>query len=242
MRMAIKAAMRSARTRAASLAIGAFGLASFGMTGPAVAVDPEIYGIMDRDGLTPYIESAEESLDDDPDDLDALKTLGIAHHNLGSIEVSGAPSQAQDYLERVLDIDPDDQLARAYLGSATTMRARDSWNVITRVSNANRGIALIDEAVRHDRENIRLRLLRANHSYSLPDMFERELIALDDFRYAVGRMEEALGSDPAAVAQVHVRIGQLSTDSDESTEHFEQAIERAPESEWAETAREALDR
>ncbi|WP_366655910.1 hypothetical protein [Fodinicurvata sp. EGI_FJ10296] len=236
MRNAIRAACKSAIRGAAILAV-----ASLGTVGPALAVDPALYATMDQDGLAPYIEAAEAAIAEDPNDLDALRTLGIAHHNLGSIEVGGAPSAAQEYLERVLEIDPDDQMARAYLGSATTMRARDSWNVITRVSNANRGIALIDEAVRADRDNIRLRLLRANHSYSLPDMFERHTIALDDFRMAVDRMEEEIGSSPEAIAQIHVKIAELTPDREEEETHLERAIDLAPDSEWGERAQEALN-
>ncbi len=73
-----------------------------------------------------------------------------------------------DNLEAELKANPANQLARVYLGSAYTLRSRDLGYGPKKLQTLNHGVALMDEAVAAGSDDVKVRLVRALTSQSLP--------------------------------------------------------------------------
>ncbi len=84
-------------------------------------------------------------------------------------------------LERMLETEPNDQLARVYLGSALTLLSRDLPPGPAKLDTLVRGGTLMDEAVAAEPGNLRVRLVRAVNSFELPPIFGRRETAYQDF-------------------------------------------------------------
>lgn len=85
-------------------------------------------------------------------------------------------------LETVLAREPQNQLARVYLGSSYTLRSRDLGFGPKKLSTLNRGLALMDEAVAAAPEEPKVRLARALTTSALPAIFGRKGESKRDFQ------------------------------------------------------------
>ena len=130
------------------------------------------------DSSTPATEA--ESNVHVPPEYAALREEGIALHQRAVEGDEGPAEQAVARLKRYLKRFAADVEARAYLGSAYTMMARDAWNVVNKVRYANRGLRHLDRALDAGAGNFTVRMIRANVNSSLPKMFGRGGAALDD--------------------------------------------------------------
>jgi len=95
-------------------------------------------------------------------------------------------------LEQVLIAQPNDQLARAYLGSAETLRSRDlpfGWEKLTTL---RRGIALMDEAAAAVPNDARVQLIRAVTYEAFPAVLGRRQTA----RAAFAKLVDVVSRDP----------------------------------------------
>nr|VFK27561.1 MAG: hypothetical protein BECKMB1821G_GA0114241_102847 [Candidatus Kentron sp. MB]VFK32109.1 MAG: hypothetical protein BECKMB1821I_GA0114274_102946 [Candidatus Kentron sp. MB]VFK75639.1 MAG: hypothetical protein BECKMB1821H_GA0114242_10282 [Candidatus Kentron sp. MB] len=198
-------------------------------------------GNMDRQTLETEIarvEAAGESIVD----AERLKRLGIAWHNLSVIEVDGASVQADKWLKKARDAAPKDYEIMAYYGSARTMVARDSWNVLTKMGTANKGIAIIDKAIRAAPNNVTVRMVRANNSLALPEMFSRRPKAREDFGFLHKRLDK-LDIPSETKAEICFKLGEI-LDEDGQREKaralYEEARAFSPDGEWAKQAIERL--
>lgn len=209
-------------------------------TAPAApTLAQSVAGLMDKDKLAAVISAETGKLAANPQDAAALKTLGVAYHNLASLKVDGTAADAVATLTKAVDLLPDDAEALAYLGSAYTMSARDSWNVVDKVKNVNKGIALLDKALRKDGDNIRLRILRANNALALPGMFERKPVAKEDFAFVASRFEASGRSDPVLLSEIYFKLAGLygeEGDAAKRSAYLTKARETAPASPWAQKA------
>ncbi|MDR3416527.1 MAG: hypothetical protein P4L83_10105 [Nevskia sp.] len=204
-----------------------------------------LYSLMDQDALKALAGEAARRYAATPGDLDALRTLGIAYHNLAVLGASGASEKALDYLDQLNRLAPQDHVALAYRGSATTMVGRDSWNVLTKVQKVRLGIARIDEAVRLDDTNIVIRLVRATNSLLLPDLFERKPIARQDFTFIAQALETRKDGDPQLLAEACYQLAMLESapsEQDQRRNWLEKARDAAPASDWGMKAARELQR
>lgn len=110
----------------------------------------------------------------------ALRERGIALHDQAVKGDTGAAEEAVAHLERYLDRVLTDGEARAYLGSAYAMMARDASSVVNKTRYANRGVRHLDRALDAAPRSFTVRLVRANVNASLPKMFGRGGAALED--------------------------------------------------------------
>ena len=122
---------------------------------------------------------AESSLEVPPE-YAALREQAIALHHRAVEGEENSAEQAVAQLKRYLKRFADDVEARAYLGSAYTMMARDASSVVNKTRYANRGLRHLDRALDAGAGNFTVRMIRANVNSSLPKMFERGGAALDD--------------------------------------------------------------
>jgi tetratricopeptide (TPR) repeat protein len=199
-----------------------------------------VTGLMEKDKLTSIVSAEQAILKDNPQDAAALKTLGIAYHNLAALKTDDASAKAVETLTRAVDLLPDDSEALAYLGSAHTLAARDAWNVTAKVSNVNKGVALLDKAVRRDGNNVGIRMLRGNNALGLPDMFERKPVAKEDFTFIASRLEASGHGDPVLLAEVYFKLAGLDGDTTKRTAYLTKAKDAAPGSPWGQKATKEL--
>lgn len=86
-----------------------------------------------------------------------------------------------DQLEAVLKTQPQNQLARVYLGSAYTLRSRDLGFGPSKLRALRHGLALMDEAVAAEPNQPKVRLARALTTAALPGIFGRRSESERDF-------------------------------------------------------------
>ena len=121
-----------------------------------------------------------------PPEFAALREQGIALHNRAREGDEDATGKAVEQLERYLDRFSKDGEARAYLGSAYAMKARDASSVANKTRYANRGLRHLDRALDAAPRSFTVRMIRANVNSSVPKMFGRgdaareDMLALDE--------------------------------------------------------------
>ncbi len=199
----------------------------------------QLYGLREVTALEQLI-SQEQNAKNTPDEQ---KRLGIAWHNLAVLEQSGAAQKAYDILKPLAKILPKDYEVLAYLGSAQTMVGRDSWNPISKISDVNKGIAQLDQAVSKAEDNYVIRLVRINNSMALPGFLGRGGKVKPDLEYLLN-LYKHVEAPIENRAEVYFKMGQVLVKEDKNEEaktYFKQAIETAPSSEWAKQAKEALN-
>ena len=109
---------------------------------------------------------------------------------------AGAVAQCMAALEQVLAADPDNQLARVYLGSAETLRSRDLPFGLAKWKMLQRGISRMDEAAAAAPDEPKVLLLRAITNEAFPAILGRRAIARQAFEDLVARVEK----DPAKLS------------------------------------------
>lgn len=87
----------------------------------------------------------------------------------------------------------NDQLARAYLGSACALRAKHSFWGPTKLKYLKRGQASLDAAVSAAPDDARVRMVRAIGFYKVPKRFKVRSIAIKDFQRLIPIARQAGG-------------------------------------------------
>lgn len=200
------------------------------------------YGVSDRQKLTAILNESKSHLASRADDLKWLEAAGIASHQLASLEVKSASEDAVMYLKQAVILSPENAELQAYLGSAYAMLGRDSGFVVNKVSNVNKGLALLDKAVKKSPADLMVRFIRGSVSYGVPAMFSRKEIAESDYLFFVKGAEAGVAVSPDRLAEAYYKLGKLATDKKQKTAadtYFRKAREAMPQSRWAEQAAKA---
>jgi len=196
----------------------------------------QLYGLRDKESLQDFIQKTEKEVGITSSDAQKIKMLGIAYHNLAIFKVKDASRKAVAYLQKADSLSPNNDEVRAYLGSATTMMGRDSWNVLTKIGAVNKGIKIIDDAVVRMPDNIVIRMVRANNSLDLPDLFKRKEIAKKDFQYLEMLVAKSSSNvEPDIKAEIFYQLGMFyrrENNDSMAKEYFKKAINASPDSQW----------
>ncbi|MDQ6808903.1 MAG: hypothetical protein M3Z64_05685 [Verrucomicrobiota bacterium] len=110
-------------------------------------------------------------------------------------------------LEAAVKAQPANQLARAYLGSAYTLRSRDMGFGPAKLTALRQGLATMDQAVAAAPEDARVRLVRARTTDALPAILGRKQSTRDDFAWlakAAARSPDKFSRDDLATIREHV--------------------------------------
>lgn len=210
----------------------------------AQSTDRRLYGLQDQKTLQDIVRTREPQVEKNPNDVENLKQVGIAYHNLGRQEVSGSVPKALTYLQRARDIAPQDYELLAYLGSAKTMEARDSWNPVTKTLSVEKGMRWLDDAVDKAPDNVAVRFVRIYNSLRLPRIFNRVRYAKTDLLHLMTLVEKNPSAfEPTLQAEIFFLLGEVSTIEDEGAkaqEYWRKAVNIAPDSEWAQQAKKRL--
>jgi len=119
--------------------------------------------------------------------LRTKKLLGIAHHELGAEFPNKNSSyhvqKSIEYLKEVRDHWKNDPEVVAFLGSAYTLVARNSYNPVTKLQYVYTGTELLDEAVNQHPRSIPARVVRLFNSRALPAFLNRVGYVRTDLEY-----------------------------------------------------------
>ena len=159
--------------------------------------------------LTEQILKFQEKLSQSPSDYEMLKAIGIAYHIKARKDAEAYAPKAVEFLSRACEMDKKDYETICYLGSATTMMAKTTWNPMKKMSYVNKGTALMDKAIRKDPDNVSVRMTRALNSKNLPPFLKRGEFALEDFEYLVGLIEKNPESPTSIKKKVYVNLVEL---------------------------------
>ncbi len=149
------------------------------------------------------------------DDPQALENA-IELHDRGVEGSEAAVDKAIEALDALLDKDPENELARAYLGSAYTLKARDAalWR---KRGWVEKGIETLDTAVQGAPANSEVRLVRAINAYNLPRMAGRYDLAAEDFELLLESLDQDADSfEPAFKRAVFFHAGAFALKENEN--------------------------
>lgn len=126
-----------------------------------------------------------------PEDKDNLFNRAVKLHDLGIKGDKEAVTAAFKLFKELSSAYPQDTEIKAYFGSATSLAGRDAVNPTQQFKLTMKGLKLLDSAVNSEPENIKIRLMRGNVCFRIPEMyFHRMDTAIEDFRYLIWRYEQ----------------------------------------------------
>ena len=205
----------------------------------------QLYGLREKAALQEFVQQVENRIKSHSSDIKKLKMLGSAYHNSATLKIKGASRKAVSYLQKAHFLSPNDDEVQAYLGSATTMMGRDSWNVLTKISNVNKGIKMMDQAVARLPENIAVRMVRANNSLDLPESFHRKEIAKKDFQHLETLIiKPSSDIEPDIKAEVFYQLGKFYQREGNillAREYFKKAVNASSNSQWGKESARSLE-
>ena len=164
---------------------------------------------MNETTLLERIDEFKRHLNQNPDDYEMLKTLGIAYHIMAMRDAQAYAPLAVEIFSKACEKNESDYVALCYLGSATTMMAVTRSNFIEKGSYANLGIAMMDKSVRRAPDNVTVRLTRAYNSKGLPDFLGRKSVAIEDFEHLAAMIEKGASSLNYIKKEVYLNLAEL---------------------------------
>lgn len=109
--------------------------------------------------------------------------IGRLLHWEGSLGRKHVGEPAVRWLRECLRLQPTNAFARALVGSALTLQARDASLPTTRLRLVRAGLAEMDAAVREAPADANVRFTRACNNLFLPALFKREAVVKSDFEW-----------------------------------------------------------
>lgn len=95
-------------------------------------------------------------------------------------EIDAIQTQIQKFETRI-HADPNDNLARAYLGSSYALKAKASKWPPTKLKSLKLAKQLLETAVKNDPKNNRVRMVRSIAYYKVPERFDCRATSIADF-------------------------------------------------------------
>jgi hypothetical protein len=128
---------------------------------------------------------------------EAYLKAGVMCHDIQRDFAEPMIAKADEYLRASLAY-RETALARAYLGSAHIIQARDAASVISKVAEVDTGLKEVDAAVESAPDDILVRAIRVECTVELPEMFKR----LDTVSSDLKVLLEAYSKSPESFAAV----------------------------------------
>ena len=196
--------------------------------------------------VTAQVADWEARIQQEPENVDLLLYLGRHYHDEGGTSsVKNAVKKAEDYLSRLLEIEPGHPVALVYIGSVYTMKARDTFLPWNKMKHMKKGFSRMDKAVDLAPHHPEVRLIRGINSVNVPDMFSRLSLAMEDFE-AIEKIQseksvELNSSFLLPYTYYHGLVLKKSGKSDEAKMKFQKVLEIDAESPYAQRASKALE-
>lgn len=151
-------------------------------------------GVVDLPFDSPATEGGRtEPLNPGPESLLAAEVLeAIRLHDRGALGDPEAARKAEELLSALRPKHPGDPIVEGYFASASSLVGKYSSDSGRMFEGAITAMMTLDHLVAKNPDNVRLRLLRAGHSYRLPQsFFRRSATAIADFAYLLSRADES---------------------------------------------------
>jgi tetratricopeptide (TPR) repeat protein len=173
---------------------------------------------------------------------------GVELHDAAVAGDKKTSQQAIEHFEKMLEADPDNELARVYLGSSWTLRSRDMGLGPGKMDALKKGGRLMDEAVNNAPQDIPVRLVRAINYLQLPAIFGKRDTARSELQAimtAIGEGKTPAARDlPVEVKQVAFYYGAQALEQlkkkDRARQAYQTALDYAPASDLAPELRRVL--
>ncbi len=192
------------------------------------------------DSYYPTQQEAKENIKDliaeydkDPQNVKILKMTGISYHRIGESGDADAVVRSIEFLDKASKLKPDDNEIKAWLGSATSMRARDVifWE---KMNYSNKGITLMDTAVSAEPDNISIRIIRGNNYLYAPSFLGKDSTAVSDLEFVAAKLQGI--DDKELLQDTYYRLGlayKKVNNTTKAKENFNMAIKVDKDSETA---------
>jgi|GEM_PF-849212 len=122
----------------------------------------------------------------EPTNVSVLVRTALEYHNkaaLGGDGLAKLLKRTKSCLEVALQQEPRNTFARALLGSAIIISAREPFWPGTKIRRVREGLTLMDAALQDDPNDPDARFTRASNNLFLPDLFERKEVVRTDFEW-----------------------------------------------------------
>ncbi|MFZ5644231.1 MAG: tetratricopeptide repeat protein [Bacillota bacterium] len=153
--------------------------------------------VLEKEGQEQPVEASpsEVAIEVSPADTekahyDAVLQEGLELHSHALNGRKDYSSRAFLFFSKIREERPGDQLIEAYYADCLSMTGRDAADPKTMFGNVYKSVQSMDTAANKDSDNIKIRILRAYHSFRLPEVFHRTEAAIGDFEYLIGRYEK----------------------------------------------------
>jgi tetratricopeptide (TPR) repeat protein len=178
-------------------------------TAPVSAKDCQELSGLYGEQLAEKISKMQKVLDQNSSDGETLKCIGIAYHRMARKNAKTYAPKAVELLTKALEANKKDYETMCYLGSATTLLAKCTWNPMKKMAYVNKGTGLMDKAIRKDPDNTSVRVTRAYNSKSLPSFLNRGHLAVEDFEYLADLIEKNPESYVSIKKDVYTNLCEL---------------------------------
>jgi hypothetical protein len=155
-------------------------------------------------------EEASEQFQNDPNSFEQRFAVAVELHNDALAGNTDAVWKAHSVFESLRSDHPGHPIADAFHGSVMSFIARDESNSITRVQWANRGLKLLDEATASAPSDWRIRMLRGNIAYRLPEeFFHRTETVIEDYVFLIdGELRNPGSVSPETYNKLIYQLGE----------------------------------
>lgn len=97
--------------------------------------------------------------------------------------------KGENYFNKVLSINPKSNVAKVWLGSLITIEGKYSLMPWNKLKYVQKGLLLMDDAVKSNRSNITVRMVRGENNLALPKFFNRIDSSIVDLKFVVHELE-----------------------------------------------------
>lgn len=131
-----------------------------------------------------YGQDAESAPASTPPELRVASWISQAHELYRSGSEGHKPSvrEAEDLIDQILELAPDNAEALALKGANMTLMARDAFWPNEKVRLTRQAVKYLDQAVAIAPDNLEARWIRGSNNVHFPPFLDRLPIALDDLR------------------------------------------------------------
>lgn len=139
-----------------------------------------------------------------PKDTKLLMEIGLCYHSIGGAGDADAVLKSIEFFQKTIDIEPNNNEAKAWLGSATCIRARDVW-FVDAMNYTNKGASIMDAAVKAEPDNIDVRMTRGTTYLYMPSFLGKDGMAVSDFEFVVMRSKDS--DDKIFLQNLYYKLG-----------------------------------
>ncbi len=202
------------------------------LTMPAIAAETRI--------VYPSPEKAEQELktllpqyESNKKDIKLLRQIGLCYHSIGGAGDAGAAVKSIDFFNKALRLEPKNNELKAWLGSATLIRARDVW-VLEQPKYLSTGTALVNAAVSAEPDSLNIRFIRVNTYLPLPSFLGQNDTVVSDLEFILKKLQST--DDKELLQDTYYKLGlayKKVNNTAKAKENFKLAIELLPDTEMA---------